>query len=87
MDIWRDSVKLALRNGRDLFEAEQYVEAEAQFRLAVSLDPKNVGARYSLGLVLYALRKLDESKGAFKNAAFLNPYRADQTLTTVETSR
>ena len=72
-----DRVKLALHNGRDLFGAERDVEAEVQFRLAVSLDPKNVEAWYNLGLALYALKKLDESKDAFKNVAFLNPYRAD----------
>jgi tetratricopeptide (TPR) repeat protein len=74
-----DGAEIGLSNGIDLFNAEEYEKAEPILRRVVSLKPSSFDAWYTFGLALYQLRKFDESKDALKNAAFLEPYRADYT--------
>jgi tetratricopeptide (TPR) repeat protein len=59
--------------GLALYHLKRYQEAEASFRLALTLDPKMEGAYYNLGLVYVAVGRRDDARLAFKHARDLAP--------------
>ncbi len=56
-----------LREGNRLFEAEQYVEAEAKYRAALEIDRDNADALFNLGNALYRQGYLDEAQRVFES--------------------
>lgn len=59
--------------GRLFYNAKNYLDAEAQFRLAVRLKPDLAQTQYFLGLALSAQQKYQEADAAFQSALSLVP--------------
>lgn len=64
MDDWLDAEQLASK-AMDLLERGRWVEAEAQLRRALAVDPGQHEWRFHLGLVLEALGRDREARDAF----------------------
>lgn len=65
---------LAQQNlGFALYNLKRYREAEAAFRLALSLDPEMQAAYYHLGLLFTAEQRVNDAKAAFRRAQQLGP--------------
>ena len=60
---WAENVQTLLEQGRVLYEAGRYAEAEALFQQAVELGPKSALAHYRLGMALY---QQEDDKKALK---------------------
>jgi len=59
--------------GYRLFSAADYVGAEAQFRKAISANPKAAIGYCNLGAALIAQRKYDDAIAALRTASTLDP--------------
>ena len=58
------NVQTLLEQGRTLYEAGRYAEAEAVFQQAVDLEPKSALSHYRLGMALY---QQEDDKKALKH--------------------
>lgn len=75
-EVWHQRAKVhALR--------EEYTQALADLRRAISLDPKHYRAINNLGIVLEQLGAKKEALQAYREALQLNPF-LEETQTTVE---
>jgi superkiller protein 3 len=70
------TVQDLLRKASSAMEERRYVEAEAAFRQAIALDPKNVDLYTMLAFVLKDSGKYAEAEAAFEQALALNPKKA-----------
>ncbi|MDP2997214.1 MAG: tetratricopeptide repeat protein [Bryobacterales bacterium] len=66
--------------GIELYQANQFGEAESVLREEVGAEPENAKAWQSLGMTLLRLGKLDEAKDALRKAADLDPADAEAKL-------
>jgi tetratricopeptide (TPR) repeat protein len=56
------------RAGQSALQSERWAEAEAEFRLALGLDPLFVAAHYGLGQTMMATKRYPDAVGAFSRA-------------------
>ena len=82
--LWVDTVQKRPNNARarlgygiDLLSAQRYVEAEAQLRVAVTLEDGGAHAHMNLGSALCAQGKLDEGISHLERALTLDPARKE----------
>lgn len=61
--------QLHLSEAQQSLQNEDFVSAEAQYRKAISLNPKNETAKYNLGTAYYGKEKNAEAMLRFKQAA------------------
>jgi cytochrome c-type biogenesis protein CcmH/NrfG len=81
VDVYRESARLLpkdaaaqLRFGSALlYFAADAAASEAPLRQALRLDPQNAAAQATLAMALFALGRLGEARGAFDEAARLDP--------------
>ena len=59
-----------LAAANDEFDKKQFTDAEANYRIAGSRDPKNAKAIYNLGNTIYRINQPVEAAIAFAKAAF-----------------
>jgi tetratricopeptide (TPR) repeat protein len=69
-----------LQSGLRLMKQERYAEAAVQFRNALKLDPKFVGALYNLAQAQLAGQHWTEAYAALRQAIELDPKRLDARL-------
>ncbi len=60
-----------IRRGYAFYARSKFPEAEADFKKAISLDPKSVDAVYALGMTLKAEKKSDDSVKTFNEVISL----------------
>jgi superkiller protein 3 len=82
--LWVDTVQKRPQNQRarvgygiDLLSKQRFAEAEAQLRVAVSLDDRNAHAHMNLGSALSAQNKLGEGISHLQRALALDPDRKE----------
>lgn len=63
--------------GNAYADQDNLTQAEANYRLALTLDPANVDAQANLGVVLYRNQQLAEAETAFRTALELAPDDAE----------
>ncbi len=61
-----------LAKGNDSFEAKNYADAEADYRLSASRADKNADAAYNLGTSIYRQKQSAEAQNAFAKAIKLS---------------
>jgi Ca-activated chloride channel family protein len=61
-----------IRQGNELYRAEKYEEATAEYQSALNADPSNLIAKSNLGNALYKSGKQDEAIKTFGELAALN---------------
>ena len=59
----------ALRLAQKSLKNDNFIQAEADYRKAIALDPENQDAKYNLGTAYYEKNKNDEAMLRFKQAA------------------
>lgn len=62
-----------IRNGKRLAEEKRWMEAEAEYRRALKLEPKNAALRDSLAWALVSLNRLPEAEAELREAVRLQP--------------
>ena len=67
-----------LSKANDEFEAKQYTEAEANYRISESKNPKNVASVYNLGNSIYRINQAVEAGLVFAKAAKIAKIRPDK---------
>lgn len=67
-----------LSEAQQSLQKEKFVAAEADYRQAISLDPKSETARYNLGTAYYGKEKNAEAMLRFKQAASTATEKADK---------
>ena len=65
-------------DGNEAFEAEDFVDAETDYRLAVAKDPSNVAAKYNMGNNYYRNKKYDEGMTRYLQAAEVATTKAEK---------
>jgi tetratricopeptide (TPR) repeat protein len=71
------SARLHAALAQEYFTRQQFPEAEAEFKRALELDPKDADSQFNLGLSYLSEKKLDDAKTTFTQlevAAAGNPY-------------
>ena len=71
---------LTASRGTDLFEANQFSDAEGVLREEVAAEPDNAKSWQALGMTLLRLNKIDEAQEALRKSATLNPDSAEAPL-------
>jgi tetratricopeptide (TPR) repeat protein len=66
-----------IKRGMGYYARQQFKEAEADLKKAVSMDGDNIDSFYSLGMVLKAMHKKEEAVAAFNQAISLIRARSD----------
>ncbi len=61
-----------LKKGNELYQANNYVDAEADYRLSASRENKNPDAVYNLGTSIYRQKQSAEAQNAFAKAIKLS---------------
>ena len=74
------AMSLAASRGTDLYEANQFADAEGALREEVSAEPKDAKAWQALGMTLLRLNKINEAQEALRKSATLNPDAAEAPL-------
>ncbi|MCA9137785.1 MAG: tetratricopeptide repeat protein [Planctomycetales bacterium] len=69
------SAKLRVLKGRCHFDLGQFANAEKDYRKAIELDPKSVGAWSQLAFLLFAKERYDEAIECFNRSLELAPGR------------
>lgn len=67
-----------LSEAQQALQKEKFVEAEADYRQAISLNPKSEIAKYNLGTAYYGKEKNDEAMLRFKQAATTGSSKAEK---------
>lgn len=67
-----------LSEAQQSLQENQFVTAEADYRKAISLDPKNETAKYNLGTAYYGKEKNAEAMLRFKQAAITATTKAEK---------
>ena len=67
-----------LSEAQQALQKEKFVEAEADYRQAISLNPKSEIAKYNLGTAYYGKEKNDEAMLRFKQAATIGSSKAEK---------
>jgi len=67
------SISILLEEGHRHYQALRYVEAEASYRRAVSVNSSDISAWYHLGLACAALDNLECAMEAFRSVLALSP--------------
>ncbi len=62
--------------GRSLMQAQQFTEAETEFRLAITLSPDHFWYQFYAGVVAFRLRNYSDAISAFGACIALEPQRA-----------
>ena len=74
------AMSLAASRGTDLYESNQFADAESVLREEVGAEPENAKAWQALGMTLLRLNKVDDAQDALRKSATLNPDSADAPL-------
>lgn len=59
--------------GKFYYLNQKYDQAVEEYRKAVALDPKNLDARYNLGVALETINDLEGAREAFEKLLELDP--------------
>jgi Ca-activated chloride channel family protein len=73
------SQEAEIDKGNQYYQAAQYDLAEAQYRKAMELDPKNTTAQYNLANALQKQNKFDEASKVLETLANTTPNKAIQS--------
>ena len=57
-----------LPDGNEAFQEKNYDDAESNYRISASNNPKNAKAYYNLGNTIYTIKQPSEAKYAYENA-------------------
>ena len=74
------AVTMWASRGTDLYQANQFAEAENALREEVSAQGDNWQTQYALGMTLLRLNKVNEAQEVLRKAATLNPDSVDPPL-------
>ncbi len=72
-----NSVQAHLLLGQAYFNANQYPQAEAEFKRVIELQPQQTAARFDLGMVYLGEKRAEEAKATFTQMLAQNPNDAD----------
>ena len=74
------AMSLAASRGTELYEANQFADAESVLREEVAAEPENAKAWHALGMTLLRLNKVNDAQDALRKSATLNPDSAAAPL-------
>ena len=74
------ALSLAASRGTELYEANQFADAESALREEVAAEPENAKAWQALGMTLLRLNKVNDAQDALRKSATLNPDSAAAPL-------
>ena len=74
------ALSLAASRGTELYEANQFADAESALREEVAAEPDNATAWQALGMTLLRLNKVNDAQDALRKSATLNPDSAAAPL-------
>jgi Ca-activated chloride channel family protein len=66
---WAQSGKKYIRKGNELYQKQQYTDAEANYKKALQLNQQSDVGRYNLGNSLYLQKKFDDARTQYANSA------------------